>query len=58
MIEIIEVDYFVVLNFNGIINENFVWYLYFMLFAKCTVILKFCTQYHQCEHDGSVSVWE
>jgi hypothetical protein len=35
MIEIVEVDcYFVVFNFNGIINENFVGYLYFMLFTK------------------------
>ena len=57
MIEIIEVDcYFVVLNFNSI-NENVVWYLYFMLFTKCTVVLNFCTQYNQCEHNGSVSFW-
>ena len=48
MVEIIEVDcYFVVSNFNSI-NENFVLYLYFMLFTKCAVVLKFCTRYNQC----------
>jgi hypothetical protein len=42
MIEFIEADYyFVVLNFNSIL---------------CIVVLKFCTQYNQCEHDGSVSI--
>ena len=25
---------------------------------KSTVVLKFCTQYNQCEHNGSVSLFE
>ena len=53
-IEIIEIEcYFVPLNFNSI-NDNFVFLIYFMSFTQSTVVLKFCTQYNQCKHNGFV----
>jgi hypothetical protein len=61
MIEIIEVDcYFVVLNFNCILLKwefclMFIFHVIYKMY--CSSILKFCTQYNQCEHNGFVSVW-